>query len=64
VDKTTQRIAFSTVDAPNKVYETGIYNLLQPQASVLIHRGPEEAEDVLFVRLEAPPEQDDLRLLP
>ncbi len=56
VDRETQRIAFNSVDDRDTVYETGIYDLLQSQASVLIHYGPAEAVDVLFVRLETPAE--------
>lgn len=59
VDKSTQRVAFNDVDDPDVVCETGIYNLLQPQASVLVHHGPKETENILFVRLDPPAATDD-----
>ena len=36
------------------VIETGLYNLTQQDAPVLVHYGTEQVEDWLFVRLENP----------
>jgi hypothetical protein len=38
--------------------ETGIYDLTEDQASVLMHFGPEETQTAQLVRLEEPKQQD------
>jgi len=52
VDKETQRVAFRMGDKDNIVAETGLYNLTQDEAPLLIHYGKERQENCLLVRLE------------
>ena len=54
VDEKTQRAAWKAADGtnPDLVMETGIYNLTQDQAEVLVHFGPEKTQTALMVRLE------------
>ena len=54
VDKNTQRVAFRVGESQNIVIETGLYNLTQDEAPVLVHYGKERVENWLFVRLENP----------
>lgn len=54
VDKETQRVAFRIGDNENIVAETGLYNLTQPEAQLLVHYGTERTETFLLVRLDAP----------
>ncbi|MGE0609550.1 MAG: hypothetical protein AB7O62_20840 [Pirellulales bacterium] len=56
VDKETQRVAFRIGDSQDIVVETGLYNLTQDQAPVLVHFGTEKTENWLLVRLEQPEE--------
>lgn len=62
VDEKTQRAAWKAVDGTNAniVMETGLYNLTQDQAELLVHYGPEQTQTALLVRLdesEAPEEE-------
>jgi hypothetical protein len=54
VDEETQRAIWKAADGtnPDLVMETGIYNLTQDQAEVLVHFGPEQTQTVLLVRLD------------
>jgi hypothetical protein len=52
VDKETQRVAMRIGDKENIVAETGLYNLTQDEAPLLVHFGPDKVEDWLLVRLE------------
>jgi hypothetical protein len=52
VDKDTQRVAFRLGESDSIVAETGLYNLTQEEAPVLIHFGTERTENYLLVRLE------------
>jgi hypothetical protein len=54
VDEETQRAAWKAVDGsnPDVVMETGLFNLTQDQAPVLVHFGPEEPQTALLVRLD------------
>ena len=54
VDEKTQRAAWKAADGTNAniVMETGIYNLTQDQAELLVHYGPEQTQEALLVRLE------------
>jgi hypothetical protein len=54
VDEETQRAVWKAADGTNAdlVMETGIYNLTQDQADVLVHFGPEQTQTVLLVRLD------------
>jgi len=56
VDKETQRVAFRIGDSQSIVCETGLYNLTQPEAQLLVHYGTERTESFLLVRLDAPPD--------
>jgi hypothetical protein len=60
VDRDTQRAVWSYNDADNKriVMETSIYNLTQPEATGLVHYGPEDFRVVQLVRLEEPTTAD------
>lgn len=58
VDKDTQRVAIRVGDSEDLVAETGLYNLTQEQAPVLVHFGAEKVENWLFVRLEDPAPED------
>jgi hypothetical protein len=59
VDKKTQRAAWTFADGKNTdiVMETGINNLTQDQAELLVHFGKDMAQQWLMVRLEEPPAQ-------
>ena len=63
VDQETQRAAWKAVDGTNAdvVMETGLFNLTQDQAPVLVHFGPEQTQNVLLVRLDESerPEADE-----
>jgi len=54
VDKQTQRVAFRIGDNQDMVAETGLYNLTQDEAPVLVHFGADRTETYLLVRLEEP----------
>ena len=57
VDPKTQRVAFFVIGAENTVFETGMYNLTQPQTPILIHKNTEtgtETKNALLVRLNPP----------
>lgn len=59
VDKETQRVAFRIGESEDTVAESGLYNLTQEQAPLLVHFGPDKVENWLLVRLEDPAPQDD-----
>lgn len=59
VDKDTQRVAIRIADSEDLVVETGLYNLTQEQAPVLVHFGTEKVENWLFVRLADPAPEDE-----
>jgi hypothetical protein len=52
VDKNTQRVAFRIGDSQDVVVETGIYNLTQEEAPVLVHFGQDRVENWLLVRMD------------
>ena len=58
VDKETQRGAFRIGDNEKVVCETGIYNLTQKEAPMLVHYGTEKTEQFLLVRLDAPADDE------
>jgi hypothetical protein len=58
VDKETQRVAFRLGDSQDVVAETGLYNLTQDEAPLLVHFGPDRVENYLLVRLEQDPSDD------
>lgn len=51
VDKVTQRVAIRFGDSEDVVAETGLYNLTQEQAPLLVHFGTQKVENYLLVRL-------------
>jgi hypothetical protein len=57
VNKETQRVAMKIEGNDKLVAETGLYNLTNDEAPVLIHFGPEEQQVRIFVRLKQPEEQ-------
>ena len=56
VDQASQRAAWTFADGRNTdfVVETSFHNLTQDQVPVLVHFGPERAQEGLLVRVEAP----------
>jgi hypothetical protein len=58
VDRKTQRAAWTIGDRKDRVFETGIGNLTQPETSMLVHFGKEGTQQWTLVRLEQPPEGD------
>jgi len=54
VDKQTQRVAFRIGESDDVFVETGLYNLTQDEAPVMVHFGPDRVENWLLVRLEQP----------
>ena len=58
VDQDTQRVAFRIGENENVIAETGLYNLTQNEAQLLVHYGTERTESFLLVRLEAPEDAD------
>jgi len=54
VEKETQRVAFRVGESEDIVVETGLYNLTQNDAPVMVHFGPDRVENWLLVRLENP----------
>lgn len=56
VDKQTQRVAFRIGDNQDIVVETGLYNLTQDEAPILVHFGKEKTETYLMVRIKQPEE--------
>ncbi|TWT40746.1 hypothetical protein Pla111_31640 [Botrimarina hoheduenensis] len=57
VDQQTQRVAIRFGENDELVAETGLYNLTQEEAPVLVHFGPEKTENYLLVRLDEPSEE-------
>ena len=54
VDKDTQRVAICIGESEDVVVETGLYNLTQEEAPLLVHFGADKVENWLLVRLEDP----------
>lgn len=52
VDKETQRVAMRVGESDDIVIETGLYNLTQQEAPIMVHYGPDRVENWLLVRLE------------
>lgn len=53
VDKDTQRVAMRVGTSDQVVVETGLYNLTQDNAPILVHFGTERTEQYVLVRLES-----------
>lgn len=60
VDQQTQRAVWSYTGQDNQrvVMESSIYNLTQPEATGMVHYGPNDFRVVELVRLEAPESSD------
>lgn len=56
VDKKSQRAAWTIGDRTTPVYETGLANLTKDQSTVLVHRDGGKVEQMLLVRVPAPPQ--------
>jgi len=57
VEQKTQRTVWSyTKDGRRILMETSLFNLTQPEATGLVHYGPDDIRVIQLVRLEAPPE--------
>src|SRR5690606_27525364 len=54
VDRKTQRAAWHIGDQKEKVFEAGMANLTQDQASCLVHMAPGQLQSWLLVRMESP----------
>jgi hypothetical protein len=54
VDAKTQRAAWSVGEKKDIVFETGLNNLTQNEATVLVHYGKERTQQMMLVRLEEP----------
>jgi len=54
VDKQTQRVAFRIGENEDLVIESGLYNLTQAEAPLLVHFGADKVENWLLVRLDDP----------
>lgn len=54
VDKDTQRVAMRLGESQDVIFETGLYDLTQEEAPVLVHFGPDKVEHYLLVRLDNP----------
>ena len=59
VDKDTQRVAMRVGESEDIVVETGLYNLTQEEAPIMVHYGPDRVENWLLVRLEQPEDQGE-----
>ena len=59
VDKETQRVAMRFGESEEIVAETGLYNLTQEEAPVLVHFGTDKTENYLMVRMEEPEGDDE-----
>ena len=65
VDKNTQRVAFTVIGAEKTVFETGMFNLTQPEAPLMVHvNGGTETKTCLLVRLDAPKDADEKNAAP
>lgn len=53
VDRQTQRVAIRLGDLEDVVVETGLYNLTQDEAPVLVHFRTDKIEEYLLIRLES-----------
>jgi hypothetical protein len=59
VDQQTQRVAMRVGESDSLVVETGLYNLTQDEAPVLVHLGSEDVENWLLVRMEEEGDESD-----
>jgi hypothetical protein len=54
VDPNTQRVAFTIGNQMDTVFETGLFNLTQNEAPLLVHFGPTQTQTYFVARLPAP----------
>lgn len=57
VDKETQRAAWVEVGQTRPIMETGIGNLTQDTATVLVHYADDTTQQMLLMRMDAPPKE-------
>ena len=57
VDNKTQRAAWTVGEHKDRVFETGIANLTEPETSMLVHFGTDRTQQWTLVRLEQPEEE-------
>jgi hypothetical protein len=57
VDPKTQRAAWTVGDKKDVVYEAGIANLTQEQTTMMVHFGPDRAQQWSLVRMQDQPKQ-------
>ncbi|MBX3426968.1 MAG: hypothetical protein KF688_14915 [Pirellulales bacterium] len=57
VDKETQRVSLKLEGNDKLIIETGLYNLTNDEAPVLVHFGPDRQEGRVFIRLKQPEDQ-------
>ena len=58
VDKSTQRVSLKLEGNDSLLIETGIYNLTNDEAPVLVHFGPDRQEGRVLIRLKQPEGQE------
>lgn len=61
VDKNTQRVAMRFGSTDEIVAETGLYNLTQDEAPLLVHFGKDRVENDVLVRLKEPEDSSEAR---
>lgn len=61
VDLKSQRAAWTVVDQKWPVFETGIYNLTQDTAPILVHFADGQTQQRLLVRVNMPAGEDDAK---
>ena len=54
VDRKTQRVCWTVGTDRTTVYDTGLYNLTEREAPILVHSGPTSTQQELLVRLKQP----------
>ena len=59
LDKKGQRIAWTIGDKKDAVYETGLYNLTQDEATMLMHSGKDRTEQYKLFRVEQQDEKKE-----
>ncbi len=57
VQKKTQRVCWTVGTDTTTVYDTGLYNLTKQESPILVHSGPKETRQELFLRMKQPPSQ-------
>jgi hypothetical protein len=58
IDVKTQRVAWTIGDRKEPIYETGLYNLTQPETTLLAHFGKDRTEQFKLFRIEQSSNQE------